>query len=226
MSESPSTSPAPSSPPPLPGSGMDLRDPQVVADLFDQAAQANLDDRRRKGASIMLGSSGRLLITGDIHDNGNNFFKTIHLAALHESPRNHVILQEVIHGPHLMDGRDMSIRTLIRVAAYKVMYPEQVCLLQSNHELAQMLGSGIMKDGHSVTEAYDEGIDFMYRDGADQVREAMNRFIRSYPLCVRCSRGPVLRPQPARHCRHEAVRPDRDRPRPDRRRPAQQRLSV
>jgi len=179
----------PTSEPSLPGVGMNLQDADTVADLFRKAAEANRHTQNREGASVHLPREGKLLISGDLHDHGSNFFKIIKLAALHDSPTNHVIVHEVIHGDNRMGGRDMSIRTLARLAAWKVQHPHQVHILQSNHELAQYGGDGILKSGVDVVESFDDGIDYIYGDGAEAVREAMKAFIRSYTLAVRCANG-------------------------------------
>lgn len=168
---------------------IDLRDPDVVIDVFDRAAQANLNTPLRKGAAVHLPNKGRLLMTGDLHDHGLNFHRILKLAQLHKSPTNHLILHEVIHGPARINGRDLSIRMLARVAALKLEFPDQVHVLQSNHELAQCLGEGIMKDGVSVIDAFDEGLIMLFDERADEVREAMARYIKTLLLAVRCANG-------------------------------------
>ena len=175
--------------PSLPGVGLNLQDADVVADLFQRAAEANRSADSRKGASAHLPRQGHLLITGDLHDHGSNFFKIIQLAGLHESPERHVIIHEVVHGANRVGGRDMSVRTLARVAAWKLQYPQQVHILQSNHELAQHNGDGILKAGVDTVEAFDEGIEYIYGEQAEKVRSAMKAFIRSYLLAVRCANG-------------------------------------
>jgi hypothetical protein len=172
-----------------PGGDLDLRDPEVVIDLFIRAGQFNLRDPVRYGACVELSGPGRLLMTGDLHDNGLNFHRILKLARLDESHDNRLVLHEVIHGPARINGRDLSIRMLARVAALKTLYPEQVFLLQSNHELAQLIGEPIVKDSHSVIESFDAGVDFLYDDRADDVRAAMNTYLRSLPLAVRCDNG-------------------------------------
>jgi hypothetical protein len=168
---------------------LDVRDADAVIDVFDRAAQANLNAPLRKGAVVNLPNRGRLLMTGDLHDHGLNFHRILKLAALSRSPSNHLVLHEVIHGPARINGRDLSIRILARVAALKVAFPEQVHLLQSNHELAQCLGEGIMKDGISVIEAFNEGVALLYDDRADEVRAAMSRYIKTLLLAARCANG-------------------------------------
>lgn len=167
----------------------DLRDADVVADLFSQAAQANLDTPGRAGAVVDLPDSGQLLLTGDLHDNAMNFQRLQKLAGLEHSPDNRAIFHEVIHGPDLVNGIDLSVRMLAKVAALKCRYPQQVYVMQSNHELAQLRSEGILKEGRDTVESFDEGIDFMYGGQADAVREAMNTYLASLLLAVRCANG-------------------------------------
>ena len=173
----------------IPGSDLDLGDAGVVADLFEQAAEANLTTAGRTGAVVDLPDRGRLLMTGDLHDHTPNLPRILKLARLHKAPDRYLILHEVIHGPGRINGRDLSVRTLARIAALKLAYPDQVLVLQSNHELAQLNGEGILKGGVSVVEAFEEGLAFLFADGADAVRDAMNRYLGSLLLAVRCANG-------------------------------------
>jgi len=163
-----------------------MHDPDRVVDLFKQAARLSLECPLRKGATVHLPDKGRLLMTGDLHDHGYNFQRILHLARLEESEDNHLILHEVIHGEHKIEGRDLSVRMLIRVADLKCRYPGQVHIMFGNHELAQLAGEGISKAGISVVEVFDEGLDFIYTEDVDDVREAMNDFIRAMLLAVKC----------------------------------------
>jgi hypothetical protein len=169
--------------------GVNLQAPAVVIDLFQKAAHANLECPHRHGAADRMPKRGRLLMTGDLHDNGLNLMRILKLARLEDSPDNHVIIHEVIHGGHFVNGRDFSVRMLAKVAALKLAFPNQVHLMQANHELAQLAGDGILKDGISVCEAFDAGIEFIYGERSEAVREAMRRFIRSLLLAVRCENG-------------------------------------
>lgn len=184
---------SPSSKPPSPGippgSDLDLQDPQVVIDLFERAADANLHDGYRHGAIAQVPAQRHLLMTGDLHDHGLNLQRIIKLAALDRSADRVLVLHEIVHGPNFINGKDLSIRTLARVAALKLQYPNQVLLLQANHELAQLGGQGISKDGVNVVEAFDAGVDFIYQDQAQAVNDAMRKFIHSMLLGIRCSNG-------------------------------------
>lgn len=128
-------------------------------------------------------------MTGDLHDHGLNLQRLLKLASLSSGPDRHLILHEIIHGPYQVNRRDMSVRTLARVAALKIHYPEQVHLLQANHELAQLDGGGVSKNGVSVVEAFDRSVDFIYGDQAEDVRDVMGEFIRSLLLAVKCPNG-------------------------------------
>jgi hypothetical protein len=174
---------------PQPWIGLDMRSADVVIDLFEKAAHANLHSALRKGATVHLPAHGRVLMTGDIHDHGPNLTKILKLAAIADAPTNHVILHEVIHGESFINGMDLSVRILAKVAALKAAFPDQVHLLQSNHELAQFKGEGILKGNVSVCEVFDQGVNYIYADRADDVRAALRKFIRSYPLAVRAPKG-------------------------------------
>lgn len=167
----------------------DLRDADAVAELFRQAEQANFDTPDRTGSVVDLPEAGNLLLTGDLHDNAQNYQRLLKLAHLDASSDNRLVLHEVIHGPNLVNGLDLSVRMLARVAALKCQYPQQVYVLQSNHELAQLRHEGILKEGRDTVESFDEGLEFLYADKADSVREAMNGYIRSLLLAVRCANG-------------------------------------
>lgn len=168
---------------------LDLAVAASVAAYLHRCAELCLNQPERRGASIFLGGTGRLVVTGDLHDNGPNLQRIVHLAELDAGPDRHVILHEVIHGENLLHDADLSIRTLARVAELKVKYPAQVHLLQSNHELAQRLGESILKDGVSSVDAFNEGLNYLYNEHADDVADAVNAYVGALSLCVRCENG-------------------------------------
>lgn len=167
----------------------DHRDPGVMAELFTEAAAANERSSLRRGGSVHLPDRGGLLMTGDLHDHGLNFRRVMRLAELAADGANHLVLHELIHGPRMVNGLDLSVRLLSIAAAVKLRYPEQVHFLLSNHELAQVQGKGIWKDSVDVVEAFDEALAFLYAEAADGVRAAIKAFIVSMPLAVRCANG-------------------------------------
>lgn len=167
---------------------LDLADPQVVANLFEQASEVLLNAPGRVGCVVELPSAGRLVMTGDLHDNGYNFQRIVKFANLRK-PTNHLILHEIIHGPNPVNGCDISVRTLARVAALILDHPNQVTLMLANHELAQLNGESISKGVHNMVDDFDAGLAFLFGDQADTVNRAMKSLIRSLPLGVRLPNG-------------------------------------
>ena len=165
---------------------LDLGEPQDAIWIFQQAAQANLNSANRRGATAHLAEGQELLITGDLHDNGVNLLRILKRADLQRGADRHLVLHEIVHGPNFVSGCDLSIRTLARIAVLKLQNPDQVHLMLGNHELAQLGGGGISKDGVDVVKAFNEGAYFIYGEQAEAVLSAMQIFIRSFLLAVRC----------------------------------------
>ena len=168
---------------------LDPTDAGEMIDLLEDAAHLNMETPMRKGSTLHLKSSGQLLITGDLHDHRPNFGRIIKLAKLDESPDNHVIIHEVVHGENIIDGRDMSELMLAHLAALKVKYPNQVHILLSNHELAQVNGETAMKKNTDVYIQFNDALEFLYDDDADDVRDAMTTYVRSLLLGVKTENG-------------------------------------
>ena len=168
---------------------VNLQDAAAVADLFDRAAEANRSTPGRAGCAIDLPAQGRVVLTGDLHDHLDNYQRILKIARLHYSDQYHVVFHEVVHGERLVNGNDLSYRMLARIAELKIDRPEQVHHILSNHEIAQLTGDGILKDGVSVVEAFHRGLLFVFGEQWDQVDGAIGRYVRSMPLAVRCANG-------------------------------------
>ncbi len=178
------------SPVPLP-SQVDLASlPQVVACL-EAGARANLQAKCRAGSIDHVKGPGTLLATGDLHDNPVHFQRVIEMAGLDnesgEEPA-HLTLHELIHGENLHDGMDPSYRVLVRAAALKAANPEHVHVLLANHELSQIAGRGVIKNGVNCVKAFNQAVEYVFgNDGAPAVLDALGAFIRSMPLALRCT---------------------------------------
>lgn len=171
---------APSTPTPV-----NLRDAAAVIDLFDRAAATLRACPLRKGCCIILPARGRLIATGDLHDNPIHMQKIMTLARLHESPDHHVILHEMIHGERLVNGMDFSYRVLARAGELVIRHAGQVHPLLANHELAQMSGRRISKGGGDSVRMFADALDYVFGDEAISVGEAIGRFIAAFPLALR-----------------------------------------
>jgi hypothetical protein len=166
-----------------------LQDAGAVADLFLAASEAGRAAGCRDGCVDRIPRQGQLLATGDIHDNPWHLAKIVKRAALDDATDRHVIFHEVIHGESLVNGMDFSYRMLARIAELKLSYPEQVHVLLGNHELSQIVGSGVTKNGVNCNEVFDAGLEFTFGEDVAEVEEAIEEFIRSMALALRCENG-------------------------------------
>lgn len=168
---------------------MNLRDAEAVIDLFDCAVETLQNDPHRRGCAVRLPAHGKLLATGDLHDNPAHLHRTIELARLDHSQDNHVVLHELIHGDNLINSMDFSHRMLARVAELVVQYPLQVHPMLANHELSQMTGKGVSKGAGNSVEFFIDAVEYVFGDASQEVMDAIKRFIRALPLTVLSENG-------------------------------------
>jgi hypothetical protein len=194
---------------------LQLESAESVVGALRAGASANRGAACRRGSIDAIGGPGRLIATGDLHDNPINFRKLLaqagmtlneagavegeasHAGQAQSGPASdvaHLTLHEIIHSDRLVNGMDMSYRALVRVADLKARHPEHVHTLLGNHELAQLMNAGVLKDGVKCVDVFNDGVDFVFADDAPRVRDAINDFIRSMPIAleVHTSRGTIL----------------------------------
>jgi hypothetical protein len=161
-------------------------EPNSAIETFCEAAKLNLDDPLRKGSLIELPNYGQLVATGDMHGHRRNFAKLVKYCALATSPARFVLLQELIHEePAGLNQPDMSHELLLEAARWKCEFPDQVFFLQSNHEVSQLTGRRIVKDGRGVLRDFVAGVEATYGQAAPEVIKAIYGFIESFPLAAR-----------------------------------------
>jgi len=186
---------------------LDLKNAAAVIAALRAGAAANLSAACRRGSIDHVTQPTRLIATGDLHDNPLHLARLVRAAGLESadtSEHKHLTLHELIHSDRLVNGMDFSYRVLARVAALKAAFSEHVHILLANHELAQLTGSEVAKDGIRFVAAFDEAIDYAFNDDAPRVREAVRDFIRSMPIALRMahSGGDLL-------CSHSLPGPER-----------------
>jgi hypothetical protein len=159
---------------------------EEAADVLREAARQNREDPLREGSLLKLPDFGQVVMTGDMHGHRGNFAKLARFAALDRMPVRHVILHELIHQELLLGQPDRSYELLLEAARYKRDHPDQVHFLQSNHELAQLVGQHISKGGRDVIEEFADAVRDAYgpKHGTT-VLEAIADFIDSLPLAAR-----------------------------------------
>ncbi len=152
-----------------------------------EAAQLNAQDPLLSGSLLVFPNYGQVVMTGDLHGHRRNFERLKRFCALEHTPARHVILHELIHEEvTALDGRDMSFEVLLEAARWKCEFPDQVHFILSNHELAQLTGNEISKNGRVVTTAFEESLQHSYGpQHAGGVLEGITQLIRSYPLAGR-----------------------------------------
>jgi hypothetical protein len=168
---------------------VDLRDASAVIDVFTRATALLRQSPVRSASIVRLPPRGRLLATGDLHDNPVHLQKIIRLARLEAAPDHHVILHEMIHGERLINGLDLSHRMLARVAELVIRFPSQAHPLLANHELAQMTGRGVSKGAGNSVELFNDGLEFVFGDDSESVAESIRDFIRAMPLALIAGHG-------------------------------------
>lgn len=160
-----------------------LTDAAELIELLDDAARV-VGETTGDGCAVRLPARGRLIATGDLHDNTFHLRKIVDLARLDASPDHHVVVHELIHGDRLVNGMDFSYRMLGRVAELVIAHPGQVHPVLANHELSQMIGKGVSKGAGNSVELFRDALDFVFGERCEDVAAAVNRFIRAMPLAV------------------------------------------
>jgi len=179
---------------------LDLGNIEEVVDALRAGGQACRDAACRRGSIEVIRAPGHLIATGDTHDHPENFKAVLRAAGLDGefgAEEKHLTLHEIIH-PELPETIglpiDTSYRGLARIAYLKAQHPERVHVLLANHELAQAIGSGIMKNGIKVVDAFNAGVESVFGDESHRVHEAITDFVMSLPIALRCKcpKGDIL----------------------------------
>ncbi|HSV16011.1 MAG TPA: metallophosphoesterase [Tepidisphaeraceae bacterium] len=159
-------------------------------ETFNTATEENQLSPLRDQQVVHLPAEGEVWMSGDIHDHRRNFEKLVRVADLGNNPQRHLILHELIHGDHFdANGAEDSWNTLIKAAELKCDHPGQVHFLLANHDLAQIHGEGIMKNGLSVCEAFTAGLKRDFGSVYARVNVAVTEFLLSLPLAIRAPNG-------------------------------------
>ncbi|NLF32469.1 MAG: hypothetical protein GX591_16460 [Planctomycetes bacterium] len=164
-----------------------------VADMLLEAAEHCRTEDHRQGNVVGLTGDARVIVTGDIHGNRPNLVKIIQHAALGADPRRVLVLQELIHGgPTDAEGGDRSFEVLLRAVRLKQQHPAQVHFILANHDLSEMTGNEISKDGCGACKAFRCGLDHAYGDDAAEIHQAIRTLLAALPLAVRCPNGVLI----------------------------------
>jgi Calcineurin-like phosphoesterase len=164
-----------------------MPDPRKVLTTVRRATELMRATPGRSGGIIALQGADEVMVVGDLHGNLPAFKKALTLAALDRNPRRHLVLQELIHGKLMYPDEkgDRSHQLLDVVAALKCQYPERVHLILGNHELSELTGRIIGKDGRALNLVFRQGIMTAYGPAADEIYGAYKELFAALPLAIR-----------------------------------------
>jgi hypothetical protein len=163
-----------------------MPDPDRLLHTLRQAARAFRATPGRRGRVVHPEGAEDVLAAGDLHGNLENFKLLLRRADLGNHPRRHLVLQELVHGPHQYPaGGDKSHQALDLLAALKCQYPERVHLLLGNHELSQWTNRRIAKEEGELTTLFRRGVETAYGPRAAEVYAAYVDLFAAVPLAVR-----------------------------------------
>ncbi len=161
--------------------------PQKIIASLTAGKHANLSDKFRRGSLVELPAQGRLIISGDIHGHRRNFEKLVKYADLAANPDRHLILQEIIHGgPQDDAGGCKSYEVLAEAAELKGQFPHQLHFVLGNHDTAFIANTEVMKNGKEMNSALNMALAKRYENHAADVASAIEQFVFSQPLAVKC----------------------------------------
>lgn len=153
----------------------------------------NREDPAREGNVVRIVPEREVLFAGDFHGNRVNFTRVVSHANLPANPHRVLVLQEIIHGPvDERTGVDRSIELLMRAARLKVQNPGSVVFLMGNHDVAQLTGNEITKQGAGSIEMFNEGVKHSFPDDAEEIHAALGEFLVSLPLAARTPGGVMM----------------------------------
>jgi hypothetical protein len=164
-----------------------MPDPQKILATVRKATALMRATPGRLGGVIAPDQAEDVMVVGDLHGNLPAFRSALAVAALHQHPGRHLVLQELVHeiNKYDEDVPDRSHRLVDLVAALKCQYPDRVHLILGNHELSELTGRIIGKDGQALNLRFRMGLERAYGARTNEVYQAYLEFFAALPLAVR-----------------------------------------
>jgi hypothetical protein len=165
-----------------------MPDPEKLLVTVRRARELFRATPGRSGGVVTLDDRATdVLVVGDLHGNVPAFRTLLDVAALGRNPSRHLVLQELVHGPYRYPdhGGDRSHQLVDLVCALKCQHPERVHLILGNHELSELTGRTIGKNGIELNAVFRQGIDTAYGARGEAVYRAYLDLFAALPLAVR-----------------------------------------
>jgi hypothetical protein len=164
-----------------------MPDPQKILSTVRRAAILSRATRGRKGSVVSLDDAEEVMVVGDLHGRLETLRQVLEHADLPGHPRRHLVLQEMVHGPYSYPGDrgDRSHQMLDVAAALKCQFPDRLHLILGNHELSELTGRPIAKDGVYLNSLFRLGVETAYGPAASEILGAYKELFAAMPLAVR-----------------------------------------
>ncbi|MGZ3391138.1 MAG: metallophosphoesterase [Isosphaeraceae bacterium] len=164
-----------------------MPDPQEILATIRKATELMRSTPGRSGSVVAFDDADEVMVVGDLHGNLPAFSQALAIAALDRHPRRHLVLQELVHEINKNDDDrpDRSHQLVDLVSALKCQYPQRVHLILGNHELSELTGRIIGKDGHALNLRFRQGMELAYGARTQEVYEAYLVLFAALPLAVR-----------------------------------------
>jgi len=166
-----------------------MPDPDKVIATVRRAVTSLRSTLGRTGGVIQLDPTlvDEVMVVGDLHGSITTFRKVLDIADLAKKPRRHLVLQELIHGKssYPNEGGDRSHQLVDLFAALKCQFPVQVHQILGNHELSELTGRIIGKDGEALNMKFRRGIETAYGHRYMDVFQAYLELFAALPIAVR-----------------------------------------
>lgn len=173
-----------------------MPDPAKLIPVIRRAATLFRATPGRAGGVVSLNAetADEVMVVGDLHGNIPAFRLVLEAASLASRPKRHLVLQELIHGPRMYpdDGGDRSHQLVDLVCALKCQFPDRVHLILGNHELSELTGRPIAKNGTPLNELFRVGIKTAYGALGPDVYAAYLELFAALPLAVRTANRVLL----------------------------------
>lgn len=167
-----------------------MSDPAKLLTTIQRATERLRAHPSRRGALVELEAADvdDVCVVGDLHGHFEVLASVLKIAALDKHPKRHLIVQELVHDTRIDPDEehiDRSHRTIDLVCALICQYPTRVHYLLGNHELSEITGRSIAKNGHALNELFRKGVTNDYASHVDVLMHAYLELFRSLPLAVR-----------------------------------------
>jgi hypothetical protein len=164
-----------------------MPDPAKLLPILERATGRFRSTPGRRGGVVTVENAEDVMVVGDLHGNTPAFRQVLEVAALARHPGRHLVLQELIHGHRHYPGDmgDKSHQLVDLTAALKCQFPDRVHLILGNHELSELTGRVIAKNGKVLNEDFRLGIKTAYQPQDESIYQAYRALFAALPLAVR-----------------------------------------